>query len=592
MKELKNIFISCKLVIKSFPSFIFIKIFQTLISVVKTLIPVYVIKEIVNIFYLDKDIKKIILLCGISFVSIAVMSIIDFCLGLYENYIHRMFTAKQSVIFFRKLNEIDYSYHDSPEFLNDYTRALEESVEHIYSTCNATFNVIKILMTSIGMFAVIASVHYIVIIFAVVLAIFYAVLRFFMGKLQFKASTAQRPFRRLARYNERAFTLKESMSELKTTDVEKLLIEQNSNAFDHIIKVHQKYILPKTIISFISHILLTLLYPVIICLLAFVTIDKLDNDTIATFSSLTVAASTISSLITQLTVAFGEVQSSSVEVSVPLDLLKIKGKIEGVRGLSIDQFNSLEVNHLTFAYDEKEVLQDVSLKIKKGQSIAIVGHNGAGKTTLVKLLLRLYDPKCGNIIINDLDYKTIDVKNLRKEVGAVFQNVEVYAVSIAENILLRTPIGPKDYDIINEAIEFAGLTEFIASLEKGIDTVVTKEFDPNGVVFSGGLNQRLALARGFAHNYNLFILDEPSSALDPIAEAKVYENMMKLKKDKTIIFISHRLTSTVNADYIYLFENGRIIEQGTHSQLMALNQKYALMFTSQANKYLGGEIDE
>lgn len=592
MKELKNIFISCKLVISSFPSFVIIKLIQTIISVVKALVPVYVIERIVNIYYEDADIYQIIVLCGISFLILAMLTVVNFCLELYENYINRMFTAKQSIIFFRKLNEIDYSFHDSPEFLNDYTRSLEESVEHIYTTCDASLNIIKILITSIGMFAVIASVHYIVIIFACILAIFYALLRFYMGKLQFKASTKQRPYRRLARYNERAFTLKESMAELKTTDVEKLLIEQNSKAYDEIIKIHQKYIFPKTIISFVSNIILTLLYPAIICLLAYFTIDNLDNATIATFSSLTVAATTISGLITQLTTAFGNVQSASVEVSVAFDLLKLKGKIEGVKGKAIGSFNSLSINHLSFAYDDKEVLSDVSIKINKGETIAIVGHNGAGKTTLVKLLLRFYDANSGNIVINGLDYKEVDVKSLRKEVGAVFQNVEVYAVSIAENILLRTPKTKADYQLIDEAIQFAGLSEFIASLKNGIDTIVTKEFDPNGVVFSGGLNQRLALARGYAHNYNLFILDEPSSALDPIAEAKVYENMMKLKKDKTIIFISHRLTSTVNADHIYLFENGRIIEAGTHQELMKLNQKYALMFTSQAKKYLGGEVDE
>lgn len=592
MKELKNIFMSCKLVITSFPSFLVIKFFQTLISVIKSLIPVYVIEQIVKIYYDDASVTKIVFLCGCSFFLIALLSVVSFCLELGENYINRMFTAKQSIIFFRKLNEIDYSFHDNPKFLNDYTRSLEESVEHIYTTCDASLNVIKIVITSLGMFAVIASVNYIVIIFACVLAILYAFLRFLMGKLQFTASTKQRPYRRLTRYNERAFTLKESMAELKTTDVEKLLIEQNSKAHDQIIKVHQKYILPKTIISFISNILLMLLYPAIICLLAYFTIDNLDNATIATFSSLTIAASTISSLISQLTVAFGKVQSSSVEVSVAFDLLKIKGKIEGVKGQVIDSFNSLTINHLFFAYDNQEVLSDISMKINKGETIAIVGHNGAGKTTLVKLLLRLYDANKGDIIINDLNYRQVDVKSLRKEVGAVFQNVEVYAVSIAENILLRTPKTEDDYALLDEAINFAGLNDFIASLKDGINTVVTKEFDPNGVVFSGGLNQRLALARGYAHNYNLFILDEPSSALDPIAEAKVYENIMKLKKDKTIIFISHRLTSTVNADYIYLFENGRIIEEGTHQSLMNLNQKYALMFTSQAQKYLGGDDNE
>lgn len=308
---------------------------------------------------------------------------------------------------------------------------------------------------------------------------------------------------------------------------------------------------------------------------------------------MTVATTTISSLISQLARAFAEVQNSSVEVKVAFDLLKMQGKIETDSGIIAENFETLEVKNITFSYKEDyNQLENVSLKIKKGQRIAIVGHNGAGKTTLVKLLLRLYDVKEGNILYNGTDYKDINVHSLRKQVGAVFQNVEVYAVTIAENILFRTPKTESDINLVIEALKFSGLYDYVSSLPNGINTIVTKEFDKNGIVLSGGQNQRLAIARGYALNYNLFILDEPSSALDPIAEANVYNNMLALGKDKTIIFISHRLTTTVNADYIYLFEKGRVIEEGTHKELLSQNGKYAQMFNSQSKKYLGGDYDE
>ena len=308
---------------------------------------------------------------------------------------------------------------------------------------------------------------------------------------------------------------------------------------------------------------------------------------------MTVATTTISSLISQLARAFAEVQNSSVEVKVAFDLLKMQGKIETDSGMIAENFETLEVKNITFSYKEDyNQLENVSLKIKKGQRIAIVGHNGAGKTTLVKLLLRLYDVKEGNILYNGTDYKDLNVHSLRKQVGAVFQNVEVYAVTIAENILFRTPKTESDINLVIEALKFSGLYDYVSSLPNGINTIVTKEFDKNGIVLSGGQNQRLAIARGYALNYNLFILDEPSSALDPIAEANVYNNMLALGKDKTIIFISHRLTTTVNADYIYLFEKGRVIEEGTHKELLAKGGKYAQMFNSQSKKYLGGDYDE
>ena len=231
------------------------------------------------------------------------------------------------------------------------------------------------------------------------------------------------------------------------------------------------------------------------------------------------------------------------------------------------------------------------MEISKGEKIAIVGINGAGKTTLVKLLLRLYDVDEGNITINDQDYKQINTKSLREKVGAVFQNIEVYAVTIAENVLLREVKGQEDIDLVNKALEFSGLYEYVYSLPDNINTKVTREFHRQGIIFSGGQMQKLAIARGYAQDYQLFILDEPSSALDPIAEAKVYNNMLELGKNKTMIFISHRLTTTVNADKIYLFENGAILEQGTHEQLMDLNGQYKKMFESQAIKYLGGDYN-
>lgn len=593
MKEIKNIFSSIICVVKIKPSYLIVKLLTIITSVISSLIPVFVINEIVNIYYEDKNIGKVSLVVGIGFILLAVIALCNFVMELYDSHVRRVFIAKESINFYRKLSSLDYELHESPLFLNDYTRALEESVEHIFITCNGTFNIIKILVTSIGMFSVIATLHYMIIIVAAALAIVYAVLRVFMAKIQFIASTHQRPFRRMTRYNERSFTLKESMSELKTTKIGDLLLEENNKAHDNIIKIFDKYILPKTILSFICNLLLTILYPLIVCVVAYFTIDNLTPEVIAWFSSMTVAATTISSLISQLARAVGDVGGSVTEVKVAFDLLKMEGKIESKQGINVEEFESLEVNNISFSYKgDYNQLEDVTLKIKKGQKIAIVGHNGAGKTTLVKLLLRLYDVNNGEILYNNDNYKDINVLSLRKEVGAVFQNVEVYAVTIAENILLKTPKTIEDFNLIDEALKFSGLDEYVNSLPNGINTLVTKEFDRDGIVLSGGQNQRLAIARGYALNYNLFILDEPSSALDPIAEANVYNNMLTLGKNKTIIFISHRLTTTVNADYIYLFEHGKVIEQGTHEELMKLNKKYKEMFTSQSKKYLGGEYDE
>ena len=337
--------------------------------------------------------------------------------------------------------------------------------------------------------------------------------------------------------------------------------------------------------------MISLLYPGIIAILCIVTIDNLQ---ISAFATLTVAATTLSGFISSLAFTLGMLQDNNMEGKVALDFLKKQGIIEGKEYNQFNEdFECLDIKNIDFSYDNNfKAINNVSMKIKKGEKVAIVGINGAGKTTLVKLLLRLYDVNNGNIYINNQDYKTLNAKSLREKVGAVFQNIEVYAVSVAENVLLREVRNQEDIDLVNEALKFSGLYDYIYTLKDNINTVVTREFNKLGVVFSGGQTQKLAIARGYAQNYQLFILDEPSSALDPIAEAKVYDNMLELGKEKTMIFISHRLTTTVNADKIYLFENGTIIEQGTHQELIKLNGQYKKMFDSQAVKYLGGDYNE
>jgi ATP-binding cassette subfamily B protein len=162
-------------------------------------------------------------------------------------------------------------------------------------------------------------------------------------------------------------------------------------------------------------------------------------------------------------------------------------------------------------------------------------------------------------------------------------------MSVGENVLLRGPLSPEDREIVTDALQKAGVYERVCALPNGMDTTVTREFDEEGAVFSGGEAQKIAIARIFAGNHEIVIMDEPTSALDPIAEQEMYRNMFAACQGKTVIFISHRLSSATMADRVYLFENGRIIEEGTHSQLVSMNQKYADMWHKQADIYTQGE---
>ena len=256
------------------------------------------------------------------------------------------------------------------------------------------------------------------------------------------------------------------------------------------------------------------------------------------------------------------------------------------KGLPVSDFRGLELHNVSFHYagQEAEVLHQVNLSIQAGEKIALVGHNGAGKSTVVKLLMRLYDPTQGEIRVNGVDIRQYRLDEYRALFGVVFQDYRIFSAPVKENVLLR-PCSAGDEAIVADALQNSGIQEKVRSLPHGMDTVLTREFDEDGAVLSGGEAQKISIARIFAKDCELVIMDEPSSALDPIAEYAMYDNMLRACQNKSVIFISHRLASAAMADRIYLLENGRIVEQGTHAELMRQGGRYQEMFSIQAKNY-------
>jgi ATP-binding cassette subfamily B protein len=256
-----------------------------------------------------------------------------------------------------------------------------------------------------------------------------------------------------------------------------------------------------------------------------------------------------------------------------------------------ETIHSIEFRDVCFEYAQgNPIINNLSFCVNGNQIVALVGHNGAGKTTVIKLLFRLYDPTSGEIFVNGINIKKYNLKAYRRLFSAAFQDYRVMAMTVKDNILMGAEIHE---EIVEKSLKNAGIWDKVQSLPNGVETILTKEFDSEGAVLSGGEVQKIIIARAFAQKALVKVFDEPSSALDPIAEYELYKGIMRESAGHNItLFVSHRLSSVKDADLVFMLENGAVIESGTHAQLMSQKLAYYEMFTKQAQNYLAVESYE
>jgi ABC-type multidrug transport system fused ATPase/permease subunit len=255
----------------------------------------------------------------------------------------------------------------------------------------------------------------------------------------------------------------------------------------------------------------------------------------------------------------------------------------GIKKIENDTLE-IEFRNVSFKYPntDKWIIKNLNMKINKKEKLAIVGINGAGKTTLVKLILRFFNPTEGEILINGTNIKDFALEEYYQMFSVVFQEINILAYTIRENITFGLS---NDEARIWDCLERVGLKDKILNFDQGLDQMMLKVIDEKGVMLSGGENQKLAIARALYKNGNAVILDEPTAALDALAEADIYQSFNDLVKDKTAIYISHRLASTKFCDHIALFKDSSLLEYGTHEELMKLKGEYYHMFVVQGKYY-------
>lgn len=490
---------------------------------------------------------------------------------------------------FEKARDMELACYDNPKFYNDFVWAMSEADEKAVSTLEMCSEFLKNLTALGGTLAIVASINAAGLFVAAFTVILDFVFQQRRNKLDYDLSLFQKPLQRKRDYTSRILYQPEYAKEIRLTPVQDVLVDNFCTSNESLIKKTRK--VEKKIAAsltfswgFGNNVLLNGLY---IGYLLYGTLVR-HMYTYGSFYGLFMGTQQVVENWLEVAYFFSNMQKDSLYIEKFRSFIEYKPKMtdkeDAVSVPAVSEAISLE--HVSFTYEgmEEATLKDINLTIHPGEKVALVGYNGAGKTTLIKLLLRLYEVSNGRISLGGKDIRDYKLKEFRNYFGVVFQDYQLLAATIGENVKMDCT-APSDEEIIRDALKKSGFEEKLKSLENGTETILSREFDEKGVQLSGGEGQKVAIARVFPRDCKMVILDEPSSALDPISEYHVNQSMLAAAQDKTVLFISHRLSTTKLADRIIMLENGRIIEEGSHEELMKLSGQYAEMFNMQAEKY-------
>ena len=536
--------------------------------------------------------KKVAMVILILFIAISIGMVFTVWVGDYVRAKEGpKVSRKIKLMLYEKAKDLDLECYDNPDYYNEMVLAISEVDKQIDRCIVFLSNVFSGLATFITSAIYFLNKDGVSILFAV--ASFFVTF-FFMqayNRLSYKIRVDRNPFERRREYVKRVFYLPDCAKEMRLNpDVTGILYDDFDKANEEVLQVEKKNAKRHFALQFMGNYVGNDFF----CDVIYITYLVFRATVMGALSFSTVAIlynsfGRMKRGLRVFTDTYPFACESSLYVQKIRNFLEYETKIKSIADIEPDnRAKDVQVKDLSFAYNKTGdmLLKDINLNIKPGEKIALVGYNGAGKTTFVKLLMRLYDPDYGSIYMDSHDIKEYALKKFRRSIGVVFQDFKIFAGSVAENVVMDE-FDAKETDHVRQALTDAGLIKRIDRMEKGIESDLTTETKDDGIDLSGGESQKLAVSRVFYQDAGLMILDEPSSALDPIAEYQLNHAMLTATKDKTVIFISHRLSTTRIADRIIMLENGRIVEEGTHDELLSLNGKYAQMWHVQAGAYIG-----
>lgn len=484
---------------------------------------------------------------------------------------------------YRVAANADLSCYEDPVYYDRMVKAINEATDRTEATVELVQDFAYFIVCVISNLLLLIAVDPVLILFSLA-SVPISLLGAKVNKLEYERKMAVAEEARKRDYTRRVFYLAEYAKEMRLTAMPGLMLQRFRESGERIRKIIKKKGLRIAGLNYVlavgNEVFITLGATVYALWSTMETGRMGYGDCLVVLASVMQVAFSLPAIATRLV----KFQENALYVENLRSFLEMKAEIRD-GSQPIPERGDLVLEDVSFRYEgaKEDSLKHISMRIRAGEKVAIVGHNGAGKTTLVKLLLRLYDCE-GSICYGGQDIREYPVKAYRNLFASVMQDCHIFALSVAENVLLRES-GKGDKAKAMSALEKSGLSGKISEFEDGVDTMLTREFDDRGRNLSGGEAQKLAIAHVYTRDSRFVILDEPSSALDPIAEYEMYNRMMESCGDKGVILISHRLSSAVMADRIYLLEDGAVAESGTHRELMEANGKYARMFRRQAQNY-------
>lgn len=485
-------------------------------------------------------------------------------------------TIERSI--YEKALMVDYRHFDDPSYFDSYKLTTEEFASQSSEMLQNLFSLLSGVAKCIVYGALIASQGVALLLIVLGCSAFVAYAQIYWSRVSVERETAMVNDQRKADYLRRLFFDHTAVADLRASNIKKPLFSLFDGSVKSRAAIYRKYGAKEFLTDILANLAqlgTTFAVPV------YVAWGVMSGNIggIGVYATLIASSLALKEALNALgwwssQVALGVAYAQKVQRFFDTDST-IEASTDGEK--ASDGPFSVRFDHVSYRYggSDEFAIRDLSLAIAPGEKIAIVGENGAGKTTLTKLLLRLYDADGGTVQINGRPIADYDVSTLRGRIGIAFQQSRLYALSVRENM---TAYADADDARLKSCLEEVGL-------RLSLDAQVTKEFDENGAVLSGGDAQRLCLTRLLHSEFGLLILDEPSSALDPIAEYRIAKLIFD-RSPTTTVMVAHRLSTVVDADRIYLLSDGRIIESGTHAELMAQNGKYREMFLKQAEGYL------